>query len=128
MDCLILVPTAEGFIHMKDTSAFGGVSTGTGTAGEGMGFYQYADDTYSAYSTAVIDISNNVGAVAPVQCTALNVGLPANGEAPYIVVVQNRWNAVNSNTETIYQSVKNDTADIYYDYIPRFRTLRGNVT
>lgn len=113
LDCLILMPRDEGFVHLRLPSAGDVGST------DHMSVYQYADDSISGIS--------DVGGAAiwsPVVTSGANRwSLPANNEKPYIVIAAQGYygGAVES-----FRSVKGQTAEMSYTYIPRWRTLRGS--
>lgn len=111
LDCIILIPSAEGYAHMK-------LDRVNLEATDHCNLYQYADDTTFAVSDSNTTILN---AVAP--HSAIKWGLPPNGTAPYFFVAAQRYMAPDK-----YRSLKNDTCDLIYTYIPRWRTLRGNET
>jgi hypothetical protein len=98
MDCLVLIPVDEGFVHIDTDSARG--------SGE-VAVAQYADGNYAGYQT---DGGQIVGVAAKANVTG---GVPPGSCA--VVIAAER--------ET--QSVLTDTCDILLKVYQRWESLRG---
>lgn len=110
MDCLVLIPNDEGMISLKSDAEITLIDTLTLTT------TTPPNDQPYGYMTVVLGAitSHNTLTVS-----AINWGLPANGEAPRLI-------AAGSGLDSL--STKATTFNLSYTYIPRWRTLRGSVT
>lgn len=111
MDCAILIPIDDGAVKMECTGGLQG--------GQIMEVYQAADD--SLWSLAGFAVGDGRAIFSVVPKPQGYWSLPANGEKPVIVIAA---------TDNINGTgnLNGKTVDLTYAYIPRWRTLRGNVT
>lgn len=106
VDCFVLIPNAEGFVRIANTSI---IQTGNIWA-----LIQVrADGITQAYNSDGADRPADINRIAP-----LNYSIPANNEAPYVIVVAQRATAQD----------KDDTFAFRLSTFRRWRTLRGSET
>lgn len=108
MDCLILIPIDDSGIKFTSSGRINGSS---GQMGE---VFTLANG--ELYATAHFSSGQTIYSVVPKPQGNVSWSLPANNEAPLLVIAAN---------DTISGAIKGKTLDVTYTYIPRWRTLRG---
>lgn len=114
MDCLVLIPKSEGSIRVGSE-----YPATVATNGSQVGIYQNPQDIITAYAHD----SASTSVWGPASLSPTNWSLPANSTAPYVVVAADSRITGAADVGFGMTDIK-----ITYNYIPRFRTLRGNVT
>lgn len=111
MDCLILIPIDDSGIKFTSSSSISGSS---GQMGE-----VFTLASGELYATAHFSSGQTIYSVVPKPQGNVPWSLPANAEAPLLVIAAN---------DATTGAIKGKTLDVTYTYIPRWRTLRGNST
>lgn len=109
LDCLVMIPSDEGMLRIVGASTINSFTNLSLTAVTPPSFEHYGLMIIDAFGSITYDNAS---------ISQINWSLPANGEAPRLI------GAGSGNSI----SAKSTTFDMSYTYIPRYRTLRGNVT
>lgn len=113
MDCLTLIPVNDGALKSISPSA------NLATTSVLLSTFQNADESLSAI------VENNNFIVWPGYINPVNSwSLPANNEAPYLVIASQGL----TGSPAAAVNTKGWKIDFSYNYIPRWRTLRGTGT
>lgn len=109
LDCLVMIPSDEGMLRIVGAST---IDTFTN-----LSITAITPPNFEHYGLMIIDA---LGSVTYDNASISQIGwsLPANAETPRLI------GAGSGNSV----SAKSTTFDMSYTYIPRWRTLRGNVT